>query len=316
MPDPFLQKTNEEEWSLQSEMGYGPRANPVGGFSLLTVTTKMVCFSWGIPYEQTCPGNKASVKKARGLCKLCYAAGGNYLYPNVISTMGKRRELSRNTDKFIATMLDALKRPWSYAHLSSELPPDVRQFYKTHMPGKFFRIHDSGDFWAPQYIDAWTEIVHARQDLNFWAPTRAWASPVSWKSPVDGKTYTRKAMFAALERLAAEENIVVRPSMLAFDDYPELVKEMGVQGFSAPSGALTLWDVNKTVKGEKHSFKPVVPKSEISADESWWREAFICPMSKHASARFNCQNAVGPDGNTPCRACWTNPELRVVYPTH
>jgi hypothetical protein len=35
------------------------------------------------------------------------------------------------------------------------------------------RIHDSGDFYAPQYIDKWTEIAKAHPDLKFYAYTKS-----------------------------------------------------------------------------------------------------------------------------------------------
>ena len=37
------------------------------------------------------------------------------------------------------------------------------------------RLHVSGDFDSVEYIQRWTQIVAARQDVDFWAYTRSWA---------------------------------------------------------------------------------------------------------------------------------------------
>lgn len=318
MPDPFIFKTYDEQQDLQAEMGHDPAdeggrlvANP---WSLLTITSKMVCFSFGIPYEQCCPGNPASINKPRGICKLCYAAGGNYQYPTVKDTMGKRRELTRDPRAFTKAMLQALENPWGHSRMSGD--PKDRAFYRKHMPNEFFRVHDSGDFWSPQYALAWADICEARPDLTFWFPTRVWASPRSWISQVDGRTYTRRSMISALTDLASLDNVVLRCSMLEFDDYPRRVTGMEIPGASAPTGAIVMHELHKTVSGEKQVFGVRVPARELSKDGSWWKKAWICPAYKALSKRFNCQQAVGPDGTSPCRACWTDRKLSVVYPAH
>jgi len=40
-----------------------------------------------------------------------------------------------------------------------------------------FRIHVSGDFDSPAYIDKWTQIVTRCPDTKFWAYTRSWRTP-------------------------------------------------------------------------------------------------------------------------------------------
>ncbi|MBK6407894.1 MAG: hypothetical protein IPF66_24500 [Holophagales bacterium] len=40
---------------------------------------------------------------------------------------------------------------------------------------RHFRLHDSGDFFSPPYVDAWYDIAFALPEVSFWAPTRSWA---------------------------------------------------------------------------------------------------------------------------------------------
>lgn len=324
MPDPFL-TTNavEDMWRTQKEMGYLPRRNPEGKFSLLTITSKMMAFSFGLPYEQSCPGRDASLREERGICKLCYASRGNYAFPHMRTTLGRRREITRDPERFVETMLKALADPWRHSRLSSTYPKEFTRLLRRTLPGRFFRIHDSGDFWSPHYVRAWKAICAERPDLTFWAPTRAWAAPAIWTSPVDGKTYTRRELLSALADLSSLPNVTLRPSMLAFDLYPWSPEQArrqagGAVRWAAASGALTIVRFRVTIRGEEFTFSPVVGDNEIreKGGHLWWRDAFVCPMSMHESVLFNCQTAKGPDGRTPCRVCWTNPELRVVYPMH
>jgi len=38
---------------------------------------------------------------------------------------------------------------------------------------KAIRVHDSGDFYSPQYIDKWNEIAKAHPDMTFYAYTKS-----------------------------------------------------------------------------------------------------------------------------------------------
>jgi hypothetical protein len=37
---------------------------------------------------------------------------------------------------------------------------------------KYFRIHDTGDYYSQSYFDAWCSIARALPRVKFWAPTR------------------------------------------------------------------------------------------------------------------------------------------------
>lgn len=43
-----------------------------------------------------------------------------------------------------------------------------------------FRLHDSGDFHNPEYVDKWHNIVKSNPDIRFYAYTKSYSSPAIW----------------------------------------------------------------------------------------------------------------------------------------
>jgi len=105
-------------------------------------------FSWGIPAYRapdgtiTCPGASACVTG-------CYARAGFYVMPNVLAAQQARLDLSRN-EQFVAVMNAEIKRR------------DIKRL----------RIHDSGDFYSRQYLNAWLAIISMNEQTLFYAYTK------------------------------------------------------------------------------------------------------------------------------------------------
>lgn len=159
------------------------------GLSLFTWTSKMACPSFSLPAgppaaRGTCP---ASVKKdviADGsyrqfhpglngsyVCETCYAGKNNYLqYKNIsIGQMARYfwtvRALKRGT--FVVDMtraISALSSDRKYRDLLASI----------NVSTDYFRIHDSGEFFDPEYYLAWCDVADNLPDVKFWAPTRLW----------------------------------------------------------------------------------------------------------------------------------------------
>ena len=98
-------------------------------------------------YFHTCP--------QAGVCaRFCYARNGTYLFPAV-----KRKHVDnlmrylRDRDQWHADILDELSHP-------------------RFRGGKYVRIHDSGDFFADDYLELWMEIAREVPDVTFYAYTK------------------------------------------------------------------------------------------------------------------------------------------------
>ncbi|GAA0911499.1 GP88 family protein [Virgisporangium aurantiacum] len=102
-------------------------------------------FADGRTYN-TCP--------SAGICAhVCYARNGTYRWPVVLA----RHQAN------LRYVLDDLAG-WEAA-MVAEL--GARRF-----AGAWIRIHDSGDFFSDDYLQAWLRICHARPNVNFYAYTK------------------------------------------------------------------------------------------------------------------------------------------------
>jgi hypothetical protein len=102
-------------------------------------------FADGRTYN-TCP--------SAGICAhVCYARNGTYRWPVVLGRHHTNLQF----------VLDDLPG-WETA-MTAELGA-----HKFH--GGWIRIHDSGDFFNDDYLQAWLRICHARPGVNFYAYTK------------------------------------------------------------------------------------------------------------------------------------------------
>lgn len=85
-----------------------------------------------------------------GRCvKGCYAKQRSYCWPQTIRAYERRLKLSQSP-RFVDTLDKEIKRRHP----------------------KHIRIHDSGDFYSPAYLDKWMEIVRRNPDVIFYAYTK------------------------------------------------------------------------------------------------------------------------------------------------
>jgi len=114
-------------------------------------------FTWTLPAlnaRLTNGKNHVTCPNA-GICaKLCYARSGTFNFSNV-----KRAHLSK-----LEMLLNDL--PGWEEQMTTELKA------KRYRGGKWVRIHDSGDFFSPEYFAAWVRIAQATPDVRFYAYTK------------------------------------------------------------------------------------------------------------------------------------------------
>ncbi len=166
---------------------------PFRNSSLFTWTSKMSCPSFSIPAGPvenggTCPASKqASIEKEgsyerfspplsdmptgeKFICSVCYAGKGRYLMYKSMS-LGQVAKL-RWVQKTLRSGTFARRMSEAIASLQDQ---DVERVLSAKLvSNRFFRIHDSGDFFSPDYYKAWVEICHTLPMVRFWAPTRQW----------------------------------------------------------------------------------------------------------------------------------------------
>lgn len=107
---------------------------------------------WNLPAVLTCPG-------ASEWCKsVCYNGDG-YYRPEVFVVP----QWKANYEAFIQ---DPTK-------LESRVNDQLAESAKP----AGVRIHSSGDFFSPDYVQFWSRIVANNPEVTFWGYTRSWESP-------------------------------------------------------------------------------------------------------------------------------------------
>ncbi len=129
-------------------------AAPEGGHdvSLSTTNSKLMkdgVASFNLVPIETCPG-------AGSCAKYCYADTGSYL-------------------RFHKTTMPPRVKNWLASQREDFVPKMIAMIDKEKKKGKIkaIRVHDSGDFYSPQYIDKWTDIAKAHPDMTFYAYTKS-----------------------------------------------------------------------------------------------------------------------------------------------
>lgn len=231
---------------------------PFRNSSLFTWTSKMSCPSFSIPAGPvenggTCPASKqASIEKEgsyekfseplseipegeKFICSVCYAGKGRYLMYKSMS-LGQVAKL-----KWVQKTLRAgtFSRRMSEAIASLQDQDVERVLAAKLVSNKFFRIHDSGDFFSPDYYKAWVEICYALPEVRFWAPTRQWVY-AKWRE--------------LFSNYPPPRNLSLRPSALFTSAPPPIIRGMA-GGSTSIDGRMEspVWNCPAYEGDEEHS---------------------------------------------------------------
>jgi len=114
------------------------------------------------------PSGKAyACPDATEVCELiCYAGKLEKVYKGV------REVLLHNFETLQAMSRDEM------VEALSEMIADFERDCEKRGADKLFRIHWDGDFFSPEYADAWREVVARHADVHFWVYTRVTTAAV------------------------------------------------------------------------------------------------------------------------------------------
>lgn len=316
-------------------------------FGLIGEAAKMGCPTWDLPAGSpvlggSCPAATAGqstvplqirkkaeprvgepVRLREAICEICYAEGGNYATFTI--QLGEllrywwTRQLidGGRTDEWVATMVDAIRR--------SSFPEERLIDPRTGKPILPMRVHSSGDFYAYDYAKAWIQVVNQLPDITFWAPTRTWAAG-NWVE-----------FWGKYLPTAEHGNLILRPSAYHTDD-PAIAA--GVRMVQCHVGGLPEYGDSATVARPQQPWAGAYPfnstgttavykfndlnalggrtNEEIAAGAPSLDPRYDWPCAAYAvmDDAKSCRNALAPDGEVGCRACWIRPDLRVNYTAH
>jgi hypothetical protein len=321
------------EWELRA----GQSLKPVGT-SLLTKTSKMACPSYSLPAGPqvsggTCPGanggqsvmrpdglrdGAAKVMRVTGkpvflsdaICQHCYATGN--------TRYGRTSMILKQT--LVYAWTQSALADGSFVEVMTYAVDTSGDYLPERDGNRYFRIHDSGDFFSPDYLFAWKQVCNNLPDITFWAPSRVWAT--DW-----GIEAVREANSDYDDDPRVNQsNLIIRPSNYHLNEQPpEALREPG-SGWASWS---TAWHKKRKPKGKKLTLgKPVqLPQVRVTYTKSGktslkviGQETGPAPYDwdcqAYLAAGRTCRTATAPDGKQGCRACWKRPELVVNYTEH
>lgn len=234
------------------------KSRPQKKSTLFTWTTKMSCPSFSIPAGPpknggTCAAATESVVAAEGsyrkfhedlaerdaskgyICNSCYCGKNNYLmYVGVTANqmahlVWARREVRKGS--FASRITQAIAAMAQDEDLAELLARKL-------VSAKFFRIHDSGDFFSPEYYTAWIDVCYALPYVKFWCPSRQWVFP-KWR--------------ALFQNHPPPKNLTLRPSALFIEARPPKIPGLDAGSMSRLGDAeKPIWNC-PAYKSDEHS---------------------------------------------------------------
>jgi hypothetical protein len=249
------------------------------------------------------------VDLAKCICEFCYAEGGQYSTASVqfhqmVRYAWVRQALEIDMDGVPLRGQAGVTRPIEESQFVQVMIEAINSadFKLSGEPARwagqrFFRIHDSGDFFSLTYVRAWKAIAnHFHPDNNddpitFWAPTRMWASGKKFVDEVDAIN-------------GDNSNLVIRPSAYHIDQHgPELRKH---PGWAAAT-------VVYRTKAKKAAEGPIAHGGTFDWDCKAY-ENEKGPTCRDAERPE--EGSAAPSKQKGCRVCWKRPDLRVNYTLH
>ena len=294
----------------EGAMAWSPPSNrKIGQARLLSWTSKMSAPSFSLPAGSSviggsCPGATAAqsvnglrvirdtskhvldvlgrpVELDRAICQHCYAEGGQYSTANVQFYQVLRFAWATRAVRD-GSFVDVM----SYAVANA----DYKLKDERH-PGRYFRIHDSGDFYSLEYLAAWREVAARFPDILFWAPTRIWATK-----------WGHRATEIMRPRPGVPDNLILRPSAYHINEHVPSAAELG------PG-----WAAGTTVFSDASSDGGPSPKYAGMQQRVF---DWDCGVYAIDNKKATCRNAIAPDNKKGCRACWRFPDQVVNYTLH
>ena len=123
-------------------------------------------FTFSLPSKITCPGSSLWCRKK------CYGTRYERLREKCRIAYERNLLLTKKPERFSGLMIGVIPRI-----LSS------------------FRIHVSGDFYCPEYIESWIKICSTFPNINFWAIHKIMERKIAYRSFRKAKGFTKCTAF-------------------------------------------------------------------------------------------------------------------------
>lgn len=279
-------------------------------------------------------GYPERIDVANAICQSCYANANNFAYADNQFGMVLRYwwtatmlKTEQGRAAWIETMVRALvaeveTKTWPLETHSASSSVPLTECAEGGVSFRPFRLHSSGDFFSPEYADAWLDVIRDPRvqalKIIFWAPTRSWVSPGfqrKWaKAYADGRF---------------PSNLTLRPSGYHFGEQsPKLPPPFAAGTTSLYATRQETEVVEFVERGEGLKPKKVKKKLVVlDAPPADNRRNWDCQTYAVIDEKHTCRAAVGSNGEPAqgegpggtgagCRTCWLYKDVSVQYTAH
>lgn len=274
-------------------------------------------------------GYPEDVNVANAICQSCYANANNFAYADnqfgmvlrywwtstMLSTEQGRRYW---VESMVAALQAEVAAGWPLETHSSSKSVPFSECSSGGVSFRPFRVHSSGDFYSPEYMSAWFDVMNDARvqalKIVFWAPTRSWVIPTF-----------REFVAEAHAEGRFPQNLTLRPSGYHFGDQaPKLPAPWA-------AGTTSLYALREETKrvtfeerGEGQKPKKVTKLEVVlTAPPADGRRDWDCQTYAVVDEKHTCSAALGSNGERPkseggagCRTCWLYKDVSVQYSAH
>jgi len=274
-----------------------------------------------------------SVNAAKAVCEFCYAEGGQYATSGVQNAQLMRfawaqRAVGRpghvpGVSEFYIVMLDAIDA----ADFKENKEP---KHFGNH---RFFRIHDSGDFYSPAYLAEWKKITlhyHPRyggEGLRFASTkTSTQYAGTPREQQIQGDVGASEVVIAQVGKGHPNPIFFWAPTRVWAKGEHEVQQVSRINGIRV--GGDSTWD-NFAIRPSGYHIDqhgPFIPLDGWAAPSTVYAHdskdqaegvAYDWDCLAYAVEKGpSCRGAENPEGQVGCRACWKHTDLAVNYTLH
>ena len=308
-----------------------------GSVRMTTNTSKMDAVSFSLPAGTinaggTCIAAQAAEFTPGHICRICYAWGrANYGYPStMLSQVARLQWLRQSLDiqgtlpakvikRYGQRQSDAIERvaqTLAASCVASNLGRKVitldNGLVLSEGPTDYLRLHDSGDFFAPEYVEVWVRaihLLHSKEVFNLLPgpiqnkarklgaraiPTRVWAPTRMWALQGRQGVKVNERWIEVLKPLSTKPKVTIRPSALKAAYY------QGNPGMGDPPPVIRTMAEGAGVGSNLPGKVRMCPV---------YTDTFQDPVTGAKREAKSCTEA-------KCRWCWDAPKGKVTYGAH
>jgi len=255
----------------------------------LTNTSKMPCYSYGIPADKCNVGSYLRTKK-NSVCSKCYALKSRYNF-SAVKNAYYRRFLS----VFDALSDEDSEKKWV----------EAMTYLINAYGSEYFRWHDSGDLYCVEHLEMIMKVVKATPQVKHWIPTLEFGICID---------YVKKH-----GKFSEIPNLVVRLSTPIVDATPHtvLANTLGCQTSlvtrqkeSFKAHKLLEKETKRMADEEQYVLTPADITTTLAIMEK--KQELIDTESK----KNVCISKMQDNSCMDCRKCWDSTQTNITYILH